>query len=45
MNFGWRRECHWMQCPTWDWTCECGNRNFARRKTCNRYSCQKSRPW
>ena len=44
-NFQWRTWCAWSDCPTGDWECECGNVNFARRRICNRKTCQKPRPW
>ena len=44
-NFQWRTWCAWSDCPTGDWECVCGNVNFARRRICNRNTCQKPRPW
>ena len=44
-NFKWRKFCIWSDCPTADWTCECGNINWGRRRWCNRRNCQKPRPW
>ena len=44
-NFKWRKFCIWSDCPTADWTCECGNINWGRRRWCNRRDCQKPRPW
>ena len=43
-NFKWRERCNWSDCPTADWTCECGNVNWGRRRFCNLKTCQKPRP-
>ena len=45
INFQWRKWCAWSACSTGDWTCECGNFNWARRRVCNRKTCLKPRPW
>ena len=44
LNFKIRTTCHWGDCPTRDWVCSCGNRNFGRRLRCNMRKCNLPRP-